>query len=243
MNKLNPDFRNDDHENDESVNEFTADVSNYLPAPAGNHLARCVGLIALGTHRGEYKGKIGEPRKKIMMTWELPEALHVFNEDEGEQPFLVSRIYSLVISDKATYTQHMQGWTGGRINRDFNPLQMVGKPCQLSIIHKQSADNPERVRSRVSTIMGLTKNQPCPERINPISVLTFGKWDESLFNEQSDWIKKTIEASPEYKAMKGDKVTGDKQGEFQKKENPVDPYTKIPPTKSPEVSSENGLPF
>jgi len=229
---------NDNYENAESVNEFTADVSNYVPAPAGNHLARCVGLIALGTHKGEYKGKIGEPRKKIMMTWELPEALHVFNESEGEQPFLISQIYSLVISDKATYTQHMQGWTGGRINKDFNPLTLVGKPCQISIIHKSSDDDPGRVRARVSTIMGLTKGQPCPERINPLSVLTFSKWDEGLFNKQSDWIKKTIEASPEYKDMKGNKVAGDKQGSWIKNDSEEDQSYMIHPSISEKIKDD-----
>jgi len=234
MEKLNPNYRNNDYDDAEVIsneeNEFVADVSNYVPAPAGNHLARCIGFIALGTHEGDYRGKKGLPRKKIMLLWELPEALHVFNEDEGETPFLVSQIYSLVISDKATYTIHMQGWTGGRIDKNFNPLTMVGKPCQVNIIHKSSDVDPEKIRPKISTIMGLTKNQPCPDRINLIKILTFNRWNENLFNEQSDWIKKMIENSPEYKKMKAGEplVEGNNEGQWQKKPDSVKNESDLP---------------
>jgi len=64
----------------------------------------------------------------------------------------------------------------------------------------------------------MTKNQICPEQVNPKKVLLFARWNQELFDKQPDWIRKAIEASPEYKALG---TPGDKQGVFQKKIPPV----------------------
>lgn len=203
----------------ENASEFYAEeATTYELAPEGTHLARAVGLVNLGTQKQEFQGKPGKDRKKIMITWELPEELRVFSDDNGEQPFLVSNIYSLVVSDKSTYKLHMESWTKGRIDTRFNPASMIGKPCLINITHKPSVNDPTKMKAKVTSVSPLMKNQVCPDRISPIKILSFGNWDEDLFNEQSEWVKKQIEASPEYRNLKKDSPynEGNREGAWQK---------------------------
>ena len=85
-------------------------ATSYTPAPAGTFMARCIGFIQLGTQNGEYQGKPGKQRGKIMMVWELPEETCVFEEAKGPKPFTISQVYSLIISEKSTWRNHMEGW-------------------------------------------------------------------------------------------------------------------------------------
>ncbi len=178
------------------------EVGEYTLPPEGSHLARCIGLVQLGTQKGEYQGKPSKDRRKIMLIWELPEEKHIFDEAKGEEPFVVSQIYSLVLGEKSTWQIQMESWTGGRIDRNFNPLNRLGQPCILTIAHKPSVSDPTRIRAKITAVSKLVKNQICPDRVNPLRILLFSKWDEALFEQQSEFVRKMIEASPEYKEMK-----------------------------------------
>jgi hypothetical protein len=74
--------------------------SSYVPAPAGTHVARCISLIQLGTQKQEFDGKPGKDRSKIVLGFELPEELCVFDEARGEQPYFITNTYNLVLGEK-----------------------------------------------------------------------------------------------------------------------------------------------
>jgi hypothetical protein len=206
---------NDDYS---GIEIHAEESSSYVPAPAGTHVARCVTFIQLGTQKQEFNGIPGKDRMKIVLGWELPEELQVFDEAKGEQPFYITNTYSLVLGEKSTFKLHMESWTKGKINREFNPLTMLGEPCQLVIEHKPKSTDVTKITAKVTGVAAMTKNQICPEQVNPKKVLLFARWNQELFDKQPDWIRKAIEASPEYKALG---TPGDKQGVFQKKIPPV----------------------
>lgn len=56
----------------------------YTPAPEGNHPARCLSLIDLGTQKSTFQGK-EKALRKVLITFELPEETHVFKEGEAPQ--------------------------------------------------------------------------------------------------------------------------------------------------------------
>jgi hypothetical protein len=60
--------------------------------PIGNHVARCIGMIDLGTQQGDYQGKTTHARK-IVLRWELPNELISEGEWAGK-PFVVSQFYT-----------------------------------------------------------------------------------------------------------------------------------------------------
>jgi hypothetical protein len=92
------------------------------------------------------------------------------------------------------------------------------------------------MKARVTAVSQLLKGYECPPRISPFKVLTFQKWDQQLFDSLSDWMRKQIESSPEYKQLMAGRplVEGNKEGQWQKKPEPV---------KKEDVSNVADLPF
>jgi len=205
---------NDDYLIDDDDELKGESARSYTPAPAGSHIARCVSIVFLGTQPQEYMGVEKAPRKEIEFKWELPYEMQTFNSDKGEQPFMVSKIYTIVCGEKTNWSKDMNAWTGTVIDENFKPLSMLGKPCNITVEQKESKNGKKS--SKVVAVTGLPKGTTCPDRINELKLLTFGHWDEAIFQEQSEWIReKKIAMSPEYKRMNRALVPGNKEGKFQ----------------------------
>ena len=66
--------------------------------PAGNYIARCYQMLQIGTVEEEYKGE-KKMQEKVRISWELPTELKVFKEENGEQPLVISKEYTLYPSN------------------------------------------------------------------------------------------------------------------------------------------------
>jgi hypothetical protein len=197
------------------------EAKEFEQIPGGIYTGRCVTMLQLGTQKEEFPGNADKERKKLIIGWELSEEMQVFDPAKGEQPAYIQNVYSLIINDRSTFTNHMESWTGGRINKEFNPLTMLGKPCLLTIQQKPSQKDPAKMKSRVVAISPLKKGAACPPQISPFKVLTFQRWNQDIFDSLGKWAQGLIEASPEYKAMMAGKplAAGNKEGLFVKKNN------------------------
>lgn len=61
--------------------------------PEGTHVGRCYAVVDLGTHHEEWKGK-PKTRRKVILSFEFPSQMHVFKEEEGEQPMGRSKTFT-----------------------------------------------------------------------------------------------------------------------------------------------------
>ena len=52
---------------------------DFDPCPAGNHIARCVRVIDLGTSENDYFGKISMKHELFVM-WELPHEMKTYTK-------------------------------------------------------------------------------------------------------------------------------------------------------------------
>jgi hypothetical protein len=193
---------------------FAEELPSFLPAPAGIHVARCVSFFQLGTQKTEFEGKSGKDRPKIMLEFEIP----------GEQIYFIRNTYTLIISDKSTLKLHVESWTKGKINKEFDFFTLLGKPCQVEVEQNQNKNDATKMDSKLIGIYPLEKDQECPPQVTPSKVLVFQRWDQETFESLPDWMQKEIEKSPEFKSMGLPMVAGNKEGVFNEKENPVDPY-------------------
>ena len=103
--------------------------------PAGTHVARCYGIIDLGT---QYSEKFGNSSRKVQVQWELPNELM----DDG-RPLAISKRYTLSVNEKANLRKDLESWLGRGITAQeekegFALGVLLGKPCLLSIIHAES---------------------------------------------------------------------------------------------------------
>lgn len=170
----------------------------------GTYVARCYSMIEIGTITEDY---MGQPKRlhKVMITWELPTELEVFHEEKGEEPYVVSKTYTLSMHEKATLRRDLESWRGqGFTEKEaeaFDITVLMGKPCMLSIIHRPGKVDTSKTYVEIASISKMPKGLECPPQINPTRILSFDNWDAELFDSLSDYLKEKIKSSEEYKQM------------------------------------------
>jgi hypothetical protein len=174
---------------EQMMGRYAKDSGDFRPAPAGTHLAVCVGIIDLGTSDSEYQGAVRR-RNQIIIRWELPDALM----DDG-QPFLVSAWFTNSLNEKSTLRHALETWRG----REFTPKELqgfdlesiLGKQCMLSIIHKDG-------KARVNAVMAAPQGTPKRTCYNLPSAFWIDPWDQKAFEALPQGFQRLIMASEEY---------------------------------------------
>lgn len=175
--------------------------------PEGNHVGLCVGLIDLGTHKREFQGQIKYIRL-IRLMFETPNKRAVFTESKGEQPFLLTKDYTLSLGEMANLRKDLESWRGKKLTQaeieTYDLKNLLNKTCLVNVIH-----NPSKDGSRVYVnIKGLS---PLPEEMrkefvaeNPIQYFSLEDPDWNTFESFPDFLKDKIKESPEYKTATGE---------------------------------------
>ncbi len=168
--------------------------------PAGNHVARCFSMIEIGTEESEFQGK-KKHLYRVRVTWELPNEKKVFDQAKGEQPFTISKDYTLSMFDQANLRQDLESWRGKAFTEDeaksFDITKLIGVPCLLNVVHTVSQKGSSY--SKISGVTPLIKGMNCPPQINPSFVFSYDTWDDKKFAGLPEYIRKRIESTPEFK--------------------------------------------
>lgn len=178
--------------------------AEFKSVKPGTYLGRCYRMIEIGTIKEEYLGQ-EKMQQKVMISWELPTEKAIFDESKGEEPFAVSKTYTLSMNEKANLRKDLESWRGKGFTEEeakkFDLTALLGKPCLMNIIQQPSKTNPGRSYTVISSIMPLMKGQECPAQINPIRVLSYDEFNWELFESLSDYTKDKIKSSIEFRMM------------------------------------------
>lgn len=180
---------------------------SYELVPAGNHVARCISMIEIGTVDETFQG---EPKKlhKVRITWELPLETKVFHEEKGEQPFVVSKEYTLSFHEKATLRKDLQAWRGKAFTEDeargFDITKLLGVPCMVNVVHVESKNG--NTYSNVAGLSPIPKGMTCPEQVNPTFVLSYDEFDFKKFDTLPKWLQEKMQTTPEYHKVSNPKT-------------------------------------
>jgi len=165
---------------------------DFQQAPAGTHLARCVRLTDIGTHHSEYQGK-PVTRNQVIVMWELPN--ETFEVDGQQKPFIVSKFYTNSLSEKANLRKDLESWRGQPFEvkelLGFDLMNVLGKPCILSIVHNEDG------KAKVASVAKVMKGMECPQAVNTPDAFWIDEWNQEKFDSFSDGIKKLITESDE----------------------------------------------
>jgi hypothetical protein len=162
------------------------------PAPAGNQLAICVGVIDLGTQFSAY---YNEWKPKIMLQWELADEMMA----DG-RPFMVNQRYSLSLHERSALRKILQSWRGRPFTDEeaagFDVKGVLGAPCFLTITHAKSTQG-DGVFANVDSVNLLPKRVDPPKPVNPLRhySLEDGEPEKAGLPE---WICKVIRKSREF---------------------------------------------
>ena len=180
---------------------------SFKPVPAGMHLARCYRIIDLGTQKTEFEGKVNYVRK-LKIVWEI----HSKDEDgnpivtEKGEPMIVTKDYTMSWGEKATLRKDLQSWRGREFTQEeqkrFDLKNVLDKWCMVNVAHKPRK-NGQGVYANVINVTPVPvayKELGLPEGHNKPALFQISEPDMELFNSFGDYLKKTIEASPEWQA-------------------------------------------
>ena len=164
---------------------------DFQPAPHGTHVARCFGLIDLGTQTSTFGAA-----HKVLIRWELcAEAM------EDGRPFEISKFYTVSLHEKASLRKDLQAWRGRAFTEEeltgFALKNILGKCCLLSIVGKASSKEGQGDRSVVGAVMALPKGTTCPPGVNPPIVWDMDSPNWSVYAEMPEWLRKRIDESDE----------------------------------------------
>lgn len=169
---------------------------DFQQAPAGSHIARCIKIIDIGTHHGEYQG-VPNVRNQVIVQWELPNETMQF--DGEEKPLIVSKFYTNSLSEKATLRKDLESWRARPFSPEelnkFDLMKILDAPCILSVVHT------EKGKAKVVGVSGLPKGMQCPEAHNEVDAFWLDEWDQDDFENLSKGFQKLIMESDEYQAM------------------------------------------
>lgn len=174
--------------------------------PAGNHIARLVRLIHIGTIPGEYLGQQKET-DTVRLTFEIPEELRVFKEGTEPQPMIISQEFTNSMGEKANLRKIVQGMLGTDFKLDdgadeFTLDQLVGKACMLNVIHKTSGKGNQY--AVLASTAPLPKGLEAKPQANDSFIFDFeDNWSEEKFQGIPDYLKAKIQSSRQYKQKFG----------------------------------------
>jgi len=176
--------------------------SNYEPMASGNYVARCYSMIEVGTVTDEFEGK-KKVSKKVRLSFEFPTEQKVFKEENGMQPFVLSKTYTLSMHEKASLRKDLESWRGKSFTEEeaksFDITVLIGKTCMINVIHKESRSGG--LKAYISTISTMPKGLECPKQILDSQVLSYDNFNRDLFEKMPDFVKDEMKSTPEYKAL------------------------------------------
>ena len=173
---------------------------------AGSYAAVCYRIIDLGTQHSEFQGE-SHDRHQCLISFELDEKM------ADGRPFSVSKFYTVSLHEKSNLRKDMAGWRGRDFTEEelqgFDPKNILGKPCFLSIIRT------DKGKSKIAGVSKLPKSMTAPAAVNPQVYFTMqAKTLDPVFETFSDGIKKIIMQSPEYVALANRKQPAPDGGTF-----------------------------
>ena len=164
------------------------------PAPQGTHMGYCFGLIDLGTQTSTFEGKT-KSAPKVWLWFELTE-----EKDPDGKPTTVGTFASVSLNEKATLRKWLEAWRSKPFTAEelkgFKLTNVVGKPCMITIIHKQKPNGG--ISDVVSSISAMPKGvKPSTAMVHPQAILDLDQFDKALYESLPNFLKDMIFKSPE----------------------------------------------
>lgn len=196
--------------------------TSFTPVPAGMHLARCYRIVDLGTQKTEFEGNVSFKRK-LKIVWEIHG-----EDDEGKpivtdkgEPMIITKDYTMSWGDKATLRKDLQSWRGKDFTEDeqkrFDLKNVLDKWCMVNVAHKPKKTGAGVYANvvAVTPVPNAIKNA-LPKGHNKCGLFMISEPDMEMFESFGKYLKETIQAAPEWKAVTGRTSTASPEGEAPK---------------------------
>lgn len=207
-----------------------AKVSNFVLPPVGNHIGICCGVVHLGVVEREFEGH-KKMQDKIMLFFELPNTSHVFKEENGPEPFVVSQEYTFSMGmnkgKPSNLRKMLEGWRGEPFSADdakkFDILTLLTAPCQLNLVKKTSKNGKDRIEiysvSQVMDGVQIPAMKTVPYAFTYPDTTKGEQFNTEVFSKLPSWIQEEIKKSEQYRNLSGGNIVA--PGQTGQVQNPV----------------------
>ena len=188
-----------------------------LPDPQ-TAVARCYSLIDIGTIPNIYKGQLQGIVRKIYVTWEFPGLKAIFNDDKGEEPFVIGQELTLSTSENSNLAKLISHWRNKPLTAEeqkgFDVAVMVNKTALISFVHNTKSKfkgqtitevTNENTALKFNGILPKPKEMECPPMLNPKMVWDWDvieskdQFNAEMFMKIPRWLRNKIMESDEFK--------------------------------------------
>jgi hypothetical protein len=168
-------------EQEMSLISKTGSSEDFKLVPEGTHLARCYLMVDIGLQETPYGDK-----EKVVLGWEIPEQL----TDDG-RPLIIYSTYTNSMHEKSNLRRDIESWRGKKLTEDesraFDLRNVLGHPCQLSIVHNE---NNSRTYANVQAVTGIPKGLPVAEAINDVVCFDLDAGDDA--STLPEWLQRKV---------------------------------------------------
>lgn len=191
---------------------YSVEGSERILPEEGIHNARMIRFIELGTQETEFGEKF-----KVSASYELVDTSAVFNEDNGEQNFVVHKKYNRSLHKRSDLGKDVRAIVGKKFPEkgDFEMDTVLDVPCQVEIEHSEDGQyaNVKRV------LPAPLKGKVSKSENDVVSLYLDDNFDEDVFDKLHDKVRETIEKSPEYQEMYPDSKSSKKKSKREEAED------------------------
>lgn len=172
--------------------------------PAGVHFAICTQVVHVGK-QAAYNPKYPD-KDEVWLQFEIPD--HTVEwEKNGKHmsgPGIIRRKFTLSLADKSLLRPFLESWRGKAFTAEeeegFEITALVGKVCQLSVIHEASKDG-KKMYANINGAFQLIKEQKESLQTNPgrgkpqgpLVVYTPEAHDQTVYESLPEWQRKLID--------------------------------------------------
>jgi hypothetical protein len=171
--------------------------------PQGSQIARCVGVMDLGTVMSEWQGKT-KPRKRVSLMFEFPKHKATFREEDGPQPLVKTLTYTKSLDERGNLRKDLESWRGEAFTQKellgWDLDAVLGAPCMATITHKQTGDG--NVKDRITGIGAMHEDIKVPDQVIEGFVYEIKQHPQN-WDRLPPWAKDEVKQSDEYKALEG----------------------------------------
>lgn len=160
-------------------------------------------MLHIGTGEEDIMGE-KKIQNRARIGWEIPGEMRKYG-DGPESPMVISQKYTLSMNEKANLRKMLQSWRGKAFTEEeataFDITKLLGLPCMLNIIHKQSAKGS--TYANIAGVTAMPKGFEAPAQIHRTCVFDYDSPNLELLEALPDFMQEEIKASDEYKALMG----------------------------------------
>jgi hypothetical protein len=179
----------------------------------GTYPARCVGMVHIGTLTQEYEGQ-EKHINKVRLTFEMPTELHVFSDEKGPQPFVVSKKFTLSFHEKGKLRPFLESWRGKKFTgeeiKNFDITKLLGAPCTLTLSEGETAKGVKY--TDITGIGKVMKGMVVPDMISKPLIFGYTPFNLNVFNSLPEFLQEEIKTTPEYMAVINEEFLEQNQG-------------------------------